>query len=53
MHYVQFGSHISPNYGVPVDTHRHVIHLKNIYLHIYASLFVAFWRVCGDSGGKC
>ena len=34
MHYVQFGSNISPNYVMPADTHRHVIHLKNIYLHI-------------------
>ena len=34
MHYVQFGSNISPHYVMPADTHRHVIHLKNIYLHI-------------------
>ena len=24
MHYVQFGSNISPNYVMPADTHRHV-----------------------------
>ena len=35
MHYVQFGSNISPNYVMPADTHRHVINLKNIYLHIH------------------
>ena len=35
---------------MPADTHRHVIHLKNIYLHIYtyASLLVAFWIVSID-----
>ena len=40
MHYVQFGSNISPNYVMPADTHRHVIHLKNIYLHIYICIVV-------------
>ena len=33
MHYVQFGSNISPNYVMPADTPRHVIHLKK---HIFA-----------------
>ena len=33
MHHVQFGRNISPNYVMPADTHRHVIHLKK---HIFA-----------------
>ena len=42
---VSFGSNISPNYVMPADTHRHVIH-KKTYSHIYASLFDAFLTGC-------
>ena len=35
MHYVKFGSNISPGYVMPADTHRHVIHKKkNIRIYV-------------------
>ena len=40
MQYVQFGSNISHNYVMPADTHRHVNHFKNIYLHIYIYIYM-------------
>ena len=40
MHYVQFGSNISPDYVMPADTHRHVIHLKKTYICTYCICIV-------------
>ena len=35
---------ISPNYVMPADTHSHVIHLKNIYVHrVY--ICIVFCRI--------
>ena len=46
MHYVQFGSKISPNYVMPADTHRHVIYLKKpIFAYIYIYIYVAVCRM--------
>ena len=44
MHYVQFGSNISPNYVMPADTHRHVIHLKK-HIFAYTGICVAVYRI--------
>ena len=37
MHYVQFGSNISPNYVILADTHIHVLNSfkKHIFAYIY------------------
>ena len=32
MHYVQFGSNISPNHVMPAATHRHVIHKQSEFI---------------------
>ena len=42
MHYVQFGSNISPNYVMPADTHRHVINWKK---HIFSYICIVVCRI--------
>ena len=55
MHYVQFGSNISPDYVMPADTPRHV--KPYIYLVSHFGL-VSIWRLrwkvlkWGGGGGR-
>ena len=44
MHYVQFGSNISPHYVMPADTHGHVINLKK---QIFAYICIVDCRMLG------
>ena len=50
MHYVQFGSNISPDYVMPADTHRQC---RNIYrcFGILDSEYMAIAVECVEMGG--